>query len=226
MALSDYQILVPKLVRDTAGRLTVEDIDEALGLAVTRYSKDRPRRVVVDLNIAAGGNLIDLPAGFEPEFSAIVSLEYPVGQVPPAFIDADQYDLYPMPSAVKLMLLSAVPPAAVLRLTHTERHVVSATEDTIPVADREPVASWAAAICCEEIASYYANNSEPTLMADRSDQQSPAREYTRRAEKLRQRYLSELGVEDKRNAAAGETVNWNLGNSLGRDRLTHPNRYR
>ncbi|WP_133717089.1 phage adaptor protein [Methylocaldum gracile] len=226
MALSDYQALVPKLVRDTAGRLASGDIDQAIALAVTRYSKDRPRRVVVDLNIAGGGNLIDLPAGFEADFSAIVSLEYPIGQVPPAFIGADQYDLYPMPAAVKLMLLSSVPAGAVLRLTHTGRHVVSASEDTIPADDLEPVASWAAAICCEQIASFYANNSEPTIQADRTDQQSPAREYARRAKELRQRYLAELGVRDKKNVAGGEVVNWNLGNSLGRDRLTHPNRYR
>lgn len=226
MALSDYQILVPKLVRDTAGRLAVEDIDDAVGLAVTRYSKDRPRRVVADLNIAVGGNIISLPAGFDADFSAIVSLEYPVGQVPPAFIGADQYELYPTPLAVQLMLYLPVPDGAVLRLTYTARHVVSVSEDTIPPGDLEPVASWAAAICCEQIASYYANNSEPTIQADRTDQQSPAREYARRAKELRQRYLSELGVEDTKNSAAGETVNWNLSNSLGRDRLTHPNRYR
>jgi hypothetical protein len=43
---------------------------------------------------------------------------------------------------------------------------------------------------------------------------------------LRKRYFDDLGIDPKRNVAAGAVVNLNMASSVGRDRITHPRRYR
>ncbi|MBE0627979.1 MAG: hypothetical protein IH603_00005, partial [Burkholderia vietnamiensis] len=158
--------------------------------------------------------------------SELRSLEYPVDQVPPNYLSNERYGLYQKPASTVNMLLDAVAAAATIRVAYTITHVVSGAADSIPVKDREPVACWAAALLCDELAAFYSGGTDSTIQADSSPGQSRAQEYSARATKLRKRYLDELGIDDKRNVAAGAVVNLNATDSQGRDRLTHPARYR
>ncbi|MEW8660777.1 MAG: hypothetical protein AB2603_20895, partial [Candidatus Thiodiazotropha endolucinida] len=92
--------------------------------------------------------------------------------------------------------------------------------------DREAVASYAAALCCEQLVSEYSGDSDSTIQADSVDHGDKARKFGRRADKLRKRYYNELGIEPKRNQAAGVVVDLDGRDSRGRDRLTHPGRFR
>jgi hypothetical protein len=84
--LADYEQLVADLVRDDAAKLALAEKDRAIAAAVERYSEDRPQEKAEDLtptsaNDAAaagrmGGGLLGLR-----------SLEYPIGDVPPTFLD-------------------------------------------------------------------------------------------------------------------------------------------
>lgn len=223
--LADYTTLVTAAVRDDASKLASGEISGAIAQAVARYSKDRPRQKVQDV-AAAGGNLLPLPAAWETDFSQLNSLEYPIGNVPPDIIRAGGWAMYATPTALQIQVVDALPASAAVRATYTIAHVLSTAADTLPVVDRESVSSYAAAILLDQLASLYSNDQDSTINADSVQHGSKAGEFARRAKVLRQRYFDDLGIDTKRNVAAGAVVNLDMASSVGRDRLTHPRRYR
>ncbi|MCC7487627.1 MAG: hypothetical protein IT529_21845 [Burkholderiales bacterium] len=224
--LSDYQALAQQFTREDAGKIATTDIDRAIDLAVVRYSEDRERIKVEDLT-PTDANTLPLPTGWETGFSALRSLEYPIGNVPPTMIDPARYSLYQSPASTVIKTLDGVSvAAAAVRASYTIKHAVTSSLDTIPLQHREPVACWAAASLCDQLATFYAGQSDSTMQADTVNHQSKSAEFSARARALRKRYLDELGVEEKRNAAAGVVVNLDLPDSRGQDRLTHAAAYR
>lgn len=223
--LPDYQTLVDGMVRDDAGKLTPTDRDLAIAAAVIRYGKDRPRSKVEDIT-APGGYYLPLPSGWEEGFSKLGSLEYPLGQVPPAYLESGSWGMYNAPVGWQVMVRDSLPAAVSLRASYTIRHVLDATTDTIPETDREAVASYAAAMLADQLASLYSGDSDSTIQADSVNHQSKAAEFAARARALRKRYFDDLGVDAKRNVAAGTVVNLSVNDSRGRDRFTHPRRFR
>jgi hypothetical protein len=224
--LSDHQALVIELIRDDAGKITTADRDRAINLAIERYSKDRPQEKTQDVT-PTDANHLPLPGAWEADFSELRSLEYPIGSVPSSVIGQERYGFYRSPTALTIQLLDAVAVAANnVRATYTIRHVVSAVADTIPVGDREPVACWAAAVLCEELAALYSGNTDSTIQADSVEQTSKAQEYAARARGLRKRYIDELGIDEKRSQPAGVVVNLDFPDSHGQERLTHHSQFR
>jgi hypothetical protein len=221
--LSDYQTLVVKAVRDDSNIITAEDIDSAIALAVIRYSQDRPRKVVADI-AANGTSVFSLPDDFDVDVSQILSIEYPLGSMPPELLESDRYQLYQSPSATELLFMFA--PSSAFRLTYSISHILTDLTDTLPVKHREAVTCWAAAYCCDQLASFYAQASDSTIQADHVQRNSQSKDYANQAKAFRNRYLSEVGVEEKRFTAAGTVVDLDLKSSLGRDRLIHTNRLR
>lgn len=219
--LSDYETLVTDLIRDDAGRIVTAEKDRAIQLAVQRYSKDRERIKVEDVATTAA-NKLPLPPAWETDLSEIRSLECPIGSVPPEVIATDRYGFYRDTSALYVQLLDALNVGTLVRVTYTIAHVVSAVADTIPVKDREPVACWAAATLCDELAAFYSGGTDSTIQADSVQSRSKAQEYSTRAAALRKRYFNELGLEDKRAAPAGTVVTLRSEDSRGQARLTHP----
>lgn len=225
MPLADYQTLVDKLVRDETGKVATTDRDEAIARAVARYSQDRPREKVEDV-VAAGTNYLALPSGWQADFSALRSVEYPIGETPPSFLGQDEIGFYRTPSALQIMLADAPANAANVRLNYTIRHQVDGSNDTIRSDDREPVCAYAAAILLDQLASLFAGDNNPTIQADNVDHNSKGREYAARASSLRKRYFDTLGIDPKRQVAAGVVVDLDFSDSQGNDRLLHPRRYR
>lgn len=220
--LADYQTLVMNLARDDGGKVSTTQRDEAIGLAVNRYSQDRPREKVEDIT-PASANLLPLPDAWETDFSALVSLEHPIGDHPPTLIESSRVEFYRSPSALQIRVRDAVVVSAdSVRATYTIKHTVSTEADTIPVHHREPVACWAAANLCDQLATYYSAGTDSSIQADSVEQRSKAQEYSSRAKSLRKRYLDELGIEDKRGAPAGAIVELRRPDSRGEERLMHP----
>jgi hypothetical protein len=218
--LADYQTLTNNLVRDDTAKITDADRDRALGLAFERYAKDRPRTKVEDL-VAAGGNELALPVAWQADFSALKTLEYPIGNVPATFIDPEFRRLYERPASTVIQLDSALGVGTQVRATFTIRHQVDAGTDTIPVGDREVVAAYAAAICLDELAAFYSGASDSTIQADVVDHRSRGAEFAARAGRYRKSYFDQLGIDPKREVAAGTMVALDARDSLGGPRLTH-----
>ncbi len=218
--LSDYQALVDDLVRDDTTKIATTDRDLAIGLASQAYSKDRPRTKVEDL-VAAGGNELALPAAWEADFSELRSLEHPIGNVPPTKIQTESYRLYQKPASTVIQLDSAIGAGQSVRATYTIRHQLDGGGDTIPVGDREAVASYAAAMLLDQLAAFFAGASDSTIGADAVDHRSRSAEFAARARALRKSYYDRLGLDPKRAVAAGAVVELNIKDSLGGPRLTH-----
>lgn len=224
MALSDVQSLVEDLLRDDAERITPTQRDAAIDSAVARYSKDRPRHKVEDV-AATGSNALPLPTSWQAGYSHLLELEYPIGKVPPNRLAAQSYSLYATPVGQTIMLANAVPVSAQVRVTYSIAHVISSSEDTIALGDREPVCCLAAASLCDQLASLYSGDSDSTIQADSVNHQSKAGEFASRAKALRKRYLDELGIDAKKNVAAGVVVEFPKNNSQGGARLTRGRGY-
>lgn len=183
--------LTKAAVKDDSGRLAdPTDYDAAVVQAIKRYSMARPRLVCEDIS-GTGGHDLTLPAGWCAEFSTLVSIEYPVGNVPESLLDGDEWTIYQSPTGLKLRLIDAVPPA-----TETVRVLYSAlhSEATVPVADTEAVANLAASLCLRQLAAGYGNSNDSTIQADSVNHQSKTDEYRRLAESFEKLYAGHLGI--------------------------------
>lgn len=221
--LADYQTLVNRLAQADAGDLTPTDVDDAISLAVTRFSKDKPHEQVTDVT-APGGQTLDLPNDWVGGFSDIRAIEFPVGWVPPSYLD--DWQIYTAPGGESALLAQTLDTGDTVRLTYSLMHTVDATTDTIPLVYREPVAAYAASLLCEQLATRYAGQMDATIQADTVDHNDKGRRYRTRANDLRKRYTDAVGVPDQANAAAGVVVDWDNNDSRGGDRLFHPRRRR
>ena len=219
MAITSYQSTVNALVRDDANRISIEQRDVAIEQAIIRYSKDRPAKKVEDV-VAPGGNTLPLPSQWQLDFSQLKSVEYPLGRVPPNLISPQDFTLYDTPNGTVIMLRDALPLNEQVRLSYSVMHVVDVTDDTVPTGDQEAVCCLAAASLCDQLASFYSNDTDSTIKADSVNHQTKAAEFAARAKSLRKRYLDELGIDAKKNVAAGVIVGLESSNSLGRPLLT------
>lgn len=191
--LQQLQDLVP----DTGARLTAGARGRALESARKQYSKDRPRLVVEDV-IADGSTTLPLPAEWVQTRSALVSIEYPLDLPEPPMLDPEQYLVVRTPTGDAIRLRSVdVRADDPVRLTYSAAHVLVADPDdsTIPDEDAEAVACWAAALLCDQLAASYADNTEPTIQADRTDYTSPHKAWSERAKAYRTRYGQLLGID-------------------------------
>lgn len=222
--LSDYQTLVTNFVRDDAGKILTTDRDSAIASAVERYSQDRPVEKAADL-VGVSGQLIALPAAWEAEFSALKSLEYPVGDVPPSFLEGDTWALYRDVDALRIMLVASLPAASTVRAVFTVRHTLTTLVDTIPTSRREAVAKLAAASLCDQLAALYANDTDSTIGAGMVQGQTKSQAYAARARDYRKQYQDTLGVTDKTAVPASAVGTLRPKDGHGRPRLFHPARY-
>lgn len=115
----------------------------------------------------------------------------------------------------------ATRPASPVRVRYTLQHALTATEDTIPPADREAVAKYAAALLCEQLASLYASDTDSTLSADRSFGQTRSQAFAARAREYRKQFQAALGIDDKTAAPAGAVVQIGTTDSRGGSRMYH-----
>lgn len=217
--LSDYATAVEDLVRDKGQVLSDTQRDAAIAAAVLRYSQDRPRVVLADLT-SLGGYRLATPAAWVVGFSSVVQIEYPVDQVPPVMLDPLGVGTYRSATTVELIeLRQPLDAGAVVRLTYTARHVVSGSEDTIPLDDRDAVCCWAAAKICDQFAAHYAGDSEPTINADTVQHGSKSQTWAARARAYRAQYTGHLGVAEKQVVRGSATANWDNNDSRGQPRL-------
>lgn len=221
--LPDYQTLVTDLVSDDANRIAPTQRDAAIQAAVLAYSIVRPRPRVADV-ADASGMLLDLPADWEEEFSQITGIEHPVGRVPPALLATDAWALYRDVGALRIMLATSLPAGSTVRVSFTAPHVVSATEDTVPAPHRAAVALLAAAMLCDQLAAFYANDSDSTIAVDRAPGQTRSQAYAARARDYRRQFQDIVGAADRVSAPAAAVTSLRPRDSAGNTRLFHPPR--
>ncbi len=214
MALEDFQGLIDNLVRDDSGEISDADRDQALLLAVVRYSTDRPVQTIRQVT-AAGGVFLDLPADWDLHFSRLIGLGEPDGDETrdiPAIVEDSL-------SGRRIRSEEDLTAGADFLVTFTEMHRVDAGADTVPIQDREAVANWAAALLLEQLATLYSGHRQPTINADSVDWQTKGRDFAARAKAKRQAYLDHLGIDPKRTVAHGVVVDFDQTPSHGRPHM-------
>lgn len=195
--LADIQKLTDILAIDADGRFSQEDRAAAIELALFRYSSDRPR-TACETVVFDGSAFLSMPADWQKDFSRVLEIKTDSGRVP--------FETVPSLSGEKILLSGDVRKGDVLTVWFTQRHIATETEDTVPPADREAVANWAAAFLLDGMAAGYAGSVNSTISSDSVEHGSKANNYRAQAAACRKFYRDHMGLDDKRNAAAGTTV--------------------
>lgn len=202
--LSDLAAIVDDMVSDAAGRLTPGARDRAIDLAVIQYGKDRPRALLADVVAAPAAEgtpaHLPLPAGWT-DGSEALGVEYPVGEMPPRMLSRPAWGTLATPGG-SLIAVPAEIGGQTCRLTWTLPHVVSATEDTIPAADREALCWYAAAVLLDQVAAATSGDRSSLMAADQVDQADKSKAYAARAATARRRYHDLLGIDVRRQSPA------------------------
>src|SRR5579884_217934 len=241
---TDFQNGVATRIQDAAAILAQADRDALITQAVQqRYSKDRPRVLVTDV-AGNGSNLLALPtdseqAGtpvgvFEDGFSQVRAIEFPIGELPPTYIEDPDWMMYRAPAGLKILLLLMIAQQSdTLRLTWTCRHSAGGPSSanpvistTVPDADFEAVCDLAAALCFEALAAFYAQTRDPSIGADAVNYRTKSQEYLSLAKPLRKRYDDHVGVVDGDSGTSASGAAIAIGGMYevmgsGIDRLTH-----
>lgn len=197
MSHANYVMLVNWIIQDTANTLDHEMRDAAITSAVAIYSRHRPRQVVATLTGTGTATDFAVPTGWEDGLSSILSIEYPVDEQDPVYLDAEDYLIRPNPTTglsriqFRSLTLTLGEKAYV---TYGIRHTLGPVTDTIPLADRVPVAKLAGAECCEMLSLYYTQTSDATIGADTVNYRTKGDEYAARAKMLRMAFDDALGL--------------------------------
>ena len=213
MLKADWLKLIDGMAPDEGARLTAEDREHALALAVIRYGTDKPRLEAADV-ATADGYTVPLPEAWVPDFSRVTGIELP-GNVPPAMLPGDCWTPHRIPGQDVLLLVRPHKAATELRVHFTLPHVLDDSRDTIPAIDREAVCHWAAALLLDSMSAKHAGDMQSTINSDSVDHAGKMPNYKTLAEGHRKQYWDHLGIDPKRTVAAGSVV------KIGGGRLLH-----
>lgn len=213
MRLKQWHALINGMAPDEGARLGPDDTQNALDLAVLRYSSDRPRLEAQDVT-SPDGITVPLPTDWNADFSRVEALEIP-DSMPPYVLPRDSWQPRRVPGKNVLLLVRPVTPGDALRVLYTLPHVLTAEEDTIPAKDREAVAHWAAALRFEILSAKHAGDRQATIASDSVDHAAKMPNYKALAEAQRAHYWNHLGIDPKRAVPAGTVV------TVGAGRLLH-----
>jgi hypothetical protein len=239
-AIADFANEIPNVLSDDANRLggPTGTIFPALvaRAIIQRYSADSPLWIVSDIEgnstnyiplPVAPGEGDDLPV-FEPNFSVISQIEFPIGQQPPQLILDSDFRIYRAPGQpTKILINFDTPePGDSLRCTWSARHLADGS--TVPDKDFYAVVDFAASLGAERLASFYVGTGDSTLQADVVQYRSKSAEMLSVAKALRKRYYNHMGIEEGATEAdtgpAFAIGNQYLEQNSGVDRMVH-NKY-
>jgi len=221
--LSDYNSQVSTLIKDDANFISSDDIDDAIAMAVTRYSLHRPLKKV-DEYAGDGGYDYDLPTDWVQGFSRIVSVEYPYDEQDPNYINKEDWTIFlKLVGEVQTYVLRflAIKPVAAdsIRVLYTIPHSVNGSASTVYTNDFDAVCALAASIACGMIARKFLQTSDPTIGADAVNYAAKSSAAASRAKELYKSYLDHLGLTDI--PASGGIKEFDTGFVLGGEYLTH-----
>ncbi|MCE5212107.1 MAG: hypothetical protein LLG40_11180 [Deltaproteobacteria bacterium] len=227
----DYIDAITALV---SGNLPLGETEKifAINKALQSYSALRPRLVAEDEDGTGSADyLITLLADFIDGFSVIKSVEYPVDdddEEGANILQEDDWKIYQKPTGKYLRFTDNKPATTEdFRVVYTAMHRCTDEACTIPLIDEGAVQLLAAAYYCDMLATYYAQTSDSTIMADSVDHKSKASEYAARGRAYRAEYKNHMGVKDGNNVgAASVTKDQDVKTSHGYDAMTHPKRFR
>jgi len=232
--ISDATARVTALLREegdeTANRLVdPTDIVAFLDWACRRYSAERPDEAAQDLT-GDGTCYLDLPSGWTDGLSAIVSVEYPLDQTPPVYLDARSFTTYVRPTetgyeTVLRFLYGSIALGQQVRVTYTAERSFAA--QNVLAVDFDAVCALATSRAADTIAAKYARSHEPLISADVS---GGGQTKVQAWQSIARRWQAVWDQHSQGLASpASGVVNWDTqltadpewATAAGRDHLTH-----
>lgn len=225
----DYIVAIDQFVQ---GEIPLDDADKilAIGMAMKRYSKHKPRIVVEDETGDGGFDyaISDL-ASWADDFSVIRAVEYPVDDddETPDILQDDIWGIYEKPAGKVLRFLEDKPTASEsFRVTYTALHTCTDSACSVSAYDEEALQALCAAFFLDMLSTYYAQSQDSTIDADSVDHSSKAREYGARAARYRKVYCEHMGIQEGKAGPASVTRDQDKKASWQSEGLTHPKKYR
>ncbi len=224
---ADFQQGVDSRIQDAAAKLAAADRDDCIREALTgRYSQARPRLLIKDL-AGDSATYAWTPAaatawtGWDEQFSAIRSLEYPQGERPPAYLGKDDWCWVQTPTGRQLQLITTTPQTGyTLRVSYTVQH--SADASTVPDADFVGAVNLAAAIAARRLQAIYSQLGDSSIGADAVDYRGKQQGYGQLAADLETKFAQAFGLDKTtEQPAASASTDWDPGLESGYERLTH-----
>jgi hypothetical protein len=230
----DYFLVIDQLIQDQAGKLSTVGRVEAVQLAVAEHSRIKPILRRRSLS-GTGTYTLGTPTGWDDEFSSVESIEYPVGQRPPSYLDSDAWLLVSSPTAptrYQIQFQDVAPATAErINLAWTRPHVVTDAGSTIPEGHYRAVATLGASYACLMLAGFYSQQGEPMISIDSQSPGSKARDYMALAKTLRGSYSRFFGLSESESGAnatpaGGMFVPIEHNYQWGGDLMQHPRIFR
>lgn len=206
---SDYKIQIKRrLLKDQEG-IKPADVEAALLEAVQDvYSKINPDLHYWNIEDADVDGTIqswEVPSTYEDGFSYIKSVEYPVGEDPPEYLEEEEYDIYYNASDDKFkfrMFEDAPDSDETVLVIFTKRHTLTSSSNTIPDADFYAVCNIAAEKLCLILASLHAGDSDSTISADSVRHENVSTNFLKMAKEFRKKWQDYFGISDKESCPA------------------------
>jgi hypothetical protein len=197
LSLADFQLEVESWIQDTAGKLTPAAKNLAIAAAIDTYSRHRPRQKVTVLTGAGQDFDFAVPADWVDGVSSVLAVENPVDLQRPEFLDDNEirirYD--PITGLPRFRFFTEVLESGEKAyVTYGVPHVVTASSDSIPLADRLAVVKLAASGCATQLAALYAQTSDPTYGADTVNYRTKSQDYLALAKALKLDYQEHIGA--------------------------------
>lgn len=152
MNLSEMRVRVRRDLRDedaTAERWSDAALDRHIARAVAELSLASPREATAVLTATAGSRDLDI-ASLTGRV-AVESVEFPVGQYPPAHVEFTVW------GETLTLEMPGLPGAQSVTVRYTAAHTLDAVGTTLPVALQDIAAGGAAAYAALEWSSYATN---------------------------------------------------------------------
>lgn len=202
---------ITQLVDDKLRTVALGDLapagarDRAIGQALLQYNLDAPQRLSADVTMS--GEAFAAPAGWVVDWSQLVAVEHPIGQVPMQTLRAGI--TMSLSNTQMIVLLYDSLPVTTVRVHFTAPHASDAS--TVPPQHENALACWAAAELCRQAATKAGFDRDSTIGAANVSAQSQSGELARRAKDWLAQYRTALGLADPEKAGAqpaGTVVAW------------------
>lgn len=188
-------------VRNYIPQYTVEGITDLVLSAfvdstIALYSRYFPRFTAATVVVASSNTSYSfaVPSGWEPTFSKVVRLEYPLSENPPEYLDSANYELYRDPADdVEKILFIEMLPVANFGILYTRRW----SEASLSDFDQDSVALLATATVCDRIAARNAGSTDPLISADVVNYKTKTDQYINMKKQFLQLFCMRTGVDPK-----------------------------